>query len=155
MTTTSKLTTLALVSAILSTHATIAQTRKVIFVCEHGAAKSVIAASYFNKLAKERNLDYIAECRGTSPDSVVSLKTQEGLTKDNVYDTTTRPTKLQISDTTNAERIILFTPLPPYLNTNIKTENWSDIENVDAAYAKRRDAILKKINILLDSLENH
>jgi arsenate reductase (thioredoxin) len=152
--TTSKLTTLALVSIMLSVSA-IAQTRKIIFVCEHGAAKSVIAASYFNKLAKERNLDYVAECRGTSPDSVVSLKTQEGLTKDNVYDTNTRPTKLQISDTTNVERIILFTPPPPYLNTNIKTENWSDIENVDAEYSKRRDAILKKINILLDSLEKN
>ena len=80
-----------------------AQTKKIIFVCEHGAGKSVVAASYFNKLAKERNLDYVAECRGTNPDSSVSLKTQEGLTKDNVYDVNTKPTKLQISDTTNAD----------------------------------------------------
>lgn len=26
----------------------------VLFVCEHGAAKSVIAAAHFNKIAKER-----------------------------------------------------------------------------------------------------
>ena len=28
----------------------------VIFVCEHGAAKSLIAAAYFNKLAAERGM---------------------------------------------------------------------------------------------------
>lgn len=27
---------------------------RIVFVCEHGAAKSVIAAAYFNKLAAER-----------------------------------------------------------------------------------------------------
>lgn len=129
------------------------QTKKIIFVCEHGAGKSVVAASYFNKLAKDRNLDYVAECRGTNPDSIVSLKTQEGLTKDDVYDVNTKPTKLQLSDTTNAERIILFTAAPPGLNTKVKIENWSDIEYVDAEYQKRRDAIIQKINSLLDTLE--
>jgi arsenate reductase (thioredoxin) len=141
--------------AMLLINSTMAQTKKIIFVCEHGAGKSVVAASYFNKLAKERNLDYVAECRGTNPDSIVSLKTQEGLTKDNVYDANTKPKKLQLSDTTNAERIILFTTSPPGLNTNVKIENWSDTENVDAEYQKRRDAIVQKINNLLDTLEKH
>jgi len=131
------------------------QTKKIIFVCEHGAGKSVVAASYFNKLAKERNLDYVAECRGTNPDSIVSLKTQEGLTKDGVYDANTKPAKLRLSDTTNAERVILFTTTPPGLNTKVKIEDWSEIENVDAEYQKRRDAIIQKINSLLDTLEKH
>jgi hypothetical protein len=58
-----------------------------------------------------------------------------------------------INDTANVERIILFTTLPPELKTNIKTENWSNIQNVDADYEKRRNAIIKKITELLDSLE--
>ena len=36
----------------------------VIFVCEHGAAKSVVATAYFNKLASERGLPYRASFRG-------------------------------------------------------------------------------------------
>lgn len=135
------------------TQVVMAQDKKIIFVCEHGAAKSVIAASYFNKLAKERNLDYVAECRGTDPDSVVSTSVKDGLTKDNMFDPNTKPKKLLISDTVNVERIILFTPLPSDINTAIKTENWSQIENVDADYSKRRNAIVKKINELLDALE--
>jgi protein-tyrosine-phosphatase len=146
-------TPLLFVLAILLTHTSMAQEKKIIFVCEHGAAKSVIATSYFNKMAKERNLDYKAECRGTDPDSVVSKSVKEGLTKDNVFDPDTKPQKLLISDTANVERIILFTTLPPDLKTNIKTENWSNIQNVDADYEKRRNAIIKKINELLDSLE--
>lgn len=131
----------------------IAQEKKIIFVCEHGAAKSVIAASYFNKMAKERNLDYVAECRGTFPDSVVSPAIKDNLTKEKVFDPNTKPRKLQISDTAHVERIILFTTLPPDLKTDIKTEDWSNIQNVDADYEKRRNAIVKKINELLDSLE--
>jgi protein-tyrosine-phosphatase len=132
---------------------TMAQNKKIIFVCEHGAAKSVIAATYFNEMAKERNLEYAAECRGTFPDSVVAPGIRDGLTKDKLFDATMQPRKLLASDTSDVERIILFTPLPSYMDGSIKTEDWSNIENVDAEYSKRRDAIVKKISELLDTLE--
>lgn len=139
--------------SLLLTNVTMAQTKKIIFVCEHGAAKSVIAATYFNKMAKERNLNYTAECRGTDPDSVVSKSAQEGLTKDKVFVPGTKPQRLAITDTANVERIILFTKLPSEIKTDIKTENWSTLPNLDTDYEKRRNAIVSKINELLDSLE--
>jgi len=40
----------------------------VVFVCEYGAAKTVIAAAYFNKMATEQGLAYRAITRGTAPD---------------------------------------------------------------------------------------
>ncbi len=101
-----------------------AQTKKIVFVCEHGAAKSVIATAYFNKMAKERNLDYEAICRGTFPDSTVSQSAKVGLTRDELFDDSVTPIKLTISDTTNTEMIILFTKLPADFNTSIKTEDW-------------------------------
>ena len=42
----------------------------VVFVCEHGAAKSVVATAYFNKLAAERNLPFRATFRGTVPRTI-------------------------------------------------------------------------------------
>src|SRR5438552_2704780 len=39
----------------------------ILFVCEHGAARSTIAAAYFNKLAKEKGLNYKAIFRGINP----------------------------------------------------------------------------------------
>ncbi len=48
------------------------QTPIIVFVCEHGAAKSVIAATYFNKLANEKGLNLKAIARGTHPDQELS-----------------------------------------------------------------------------------
>jgi arsenate reductase len=135
------------------TQLSMAQNKKIIFVCQHGAAKSVIAASYFNKLASDRKLNYTAECRGIDPDSAVSSSAKEGLIKDNMFDAQTKPQKLVPGDTANVDMIVLFTPLPADLQTAIKTENWSQVENVDADYSKRRQAIVEKINELLDNLE--
>ena len=41
--------------------------KAVVFVCEHGAAKSVVATAYFNTLAAERGLPFRATFRGTAP----------------------------------------------------------------------------------------
>lgn len=41
----------------------------VLFVCPHGAAKSGLAAAYFQHLAELRGLPYTAVCAGTEPDS--------------------------------------------------------------------------------------
>jgi arsenate reductase (thioredoxin) len=142
-----------IVFTITLTQITMAQEKKIIFVCHHGAAKSVIAASYFNKLAKERNLNYVAEFRGTDPDSAVAPGAKEGLAKDNVVVPDAKPQKLTISDTANAERIILFTPVPADITNSIKSENWSAIQNIDGDYESRKNAIVKKINELLDMLE--
>jgi protein-tyrosine-phosphatase len=52
---------------------------KVLFVCEHGAAKSIIAVAHFNKLAKERGLPHRAVARGTHPDPTFAPKAISGL----------------------------------------------------------------------------
>jgi arsenate reductase (thioredoxin) len=129
------------------------QIKKVVFVCEHGAGKSVVAAAYFNKIAKDRNLDWEASCRGTNPDEEVSTPTKEGLKSDNLLDPALSPKKLSQSDTSNVEKIILFTKLPDYFKTSIKSEDWSSLPNIDAKYEVRRDALIKKINEFFDSFE--
>ena len=44
-------------------------TPQVLFVCEHGNVKSLMAASYFNQLAAKRGLRLRAISRGSAPDS--------------------------------------------------------------------------------------
>jgi arsenate reductase len=142
--------------AILLSLTTCGQTQpnKVIFVCEHGAAKSVIAAAYFNKIAKERNLNWEAVSRGTSPDATIGQSTKEGLIADHLYDQTFIPKKLSVKDTSNAKAIIRFTALPgEFNNSNVRTENWSSLRDIDSGYTLRRDAIVEQINIFLDSLQ--
>ena len=54
----------------------------VVFVCEHGAAKSVIATAYFNKIAAERGLHARAVYRGVNPQDALSVSALKGLRDD-------------------------------------------------------------------------
>ena len=58
------------------------QTQTILFVCEHGSAKSVIAAAHFNRLAKQRGLPHCAIARGINPDAEISLQLRLNLAKD-------------------------------------------------------------------------
>jgi hypothetical protein len=84
----------------------------VIFVCEHGAAKSIIAAAYFNQLANRRKLNLSAVARGTNPDPLISELTIEGLSKDGLIPTESAPQKLSWEDVKSAQRIVSFCELP-------------------------------------------
>ena len=44
----------------------------VLFLCPHGAAKSVIAAAMFNELAHRRHLEITASSAGTEPDDEIN-----------------------------------------------------------------------------------
>jgi arsenate reductase len=46
--------------------------RTVLFLCPHNAAKSVIAAAYFGRLAAERGVTLRASSAGTDPDPGVA-----------------------------------------------------------------------------------
>src|SRR5437764_7780185 len=70
----------------------------VIFVCEHGAAKSVIATAYFNKFAAERGLPYRATFRGTSPQAELSERTVTALRADGIVVPAGKPTAIDQDD---------------------------------------------------------
>jgi len=121
---------------------------KIVFVCEHGAAKSIIAATYFNKLAKERGLDIHAIARGTNPDEELSPKTIIGLQEDGLIPNETIPLLLSQSDLDSAQRIITFCELPQEYRESMDIEDWSDVPPVSENYVTARDAILQHMQHL-------
>ncbi len=52
---------------------------QVVFVCEHGSVKSLIAASYFNQRAKAKDSSVRAMARGVAPEPAVPLVILDGL----------------------------------------------------------------------------
>ena len=98
---------------------------KIIFVCEHGAAKSIIAAAYFNKLAEESNSELRAVARGTNPDRELSPKTIAGLQEDGLTPTESIPQELSLADLESAQRIVAFCELPEEYQSNVVVERWS------------------------------
>jgi hypothetical protein len=131
---------------------TFAQTKKIVFVCEHGSAKSVIAAAYFNKLAKEKNIRWEAVSRGNNPDKGLPEKTKKLLASDKLLDVTFVPQKISQLDIDEAEQVIIFNDLPGDINGKNKVGYWLGIQSVNDDFQKLRDDIVEKINPLIDSL---
>ena len=123
----------------------------IVFVCQHGAAKSVIAAAYFNKLASERQLNFHAIARGVTPQPDVSPSTVEGLEKDGVPTSGQKPRALTREDLEHAVRVIAFCPLPAPLAKGHRVESL-DVPSPMDAYETSRDAILARVRNLMDEL---
>jgi protein-tyrosine-phosphatase len=123
----------------------------VVFVCEHGSAKSVVAAAYFNQVAQQQTLPLHAISRGTNPDPEISPAVIEGLRKDQISLPADKPTKLTSAEASSALKVISFCELPDAINTQT-VERW-EVPPLSEDYSKSRDAIVKKINELIQVLK--
>ena len=125
----------------------------IVFVCEHGAAKSVIATAYFNKLAAERGLPVRATFRGTAPQDDLSARAVEGLRADGVTVPAGKPTAVDENDITHASHIFAIgCTLPDKARVSGKAADWSDVPD-DQGYGPMRDAIVRHVMQLLDQLQ--
>ena len=128
---------------------------KILFVCEHGAAKSIIAAAYFNKLAHERGLNLQAIARGTEPDDQVSPVTIQGLAQDGLTSTESIPQKLLPNEITSVQHVIAFGDLfnkEDYQDVEI--ENWNEVPPVSKDYQVARDAIVEQLHQLIAKMDD-
>jgi protein-tyrosine-phosphatase len=131
-----------------------ANSATVVFVCEHGAAKSVIAAAHFNRLATERGLPFRAVSRGTKPDDVVAAGVRVGLAADGIDVSSWRPTAVSDQDIRQATQVVsLATDLPKTKpSAKSKLLEWNDIPSVSENYDVARTAIVEQVRKLLDML---
>lgn len=130
-----------------------AKTETVLFVCEHGAAKSVIAASYFDKLAKERGLNYRAVFRGTNPDPVLNPVAEKGLNDDGISTQGLKPQLVTHTDLETASKVVtLGCALPDKQSVASKIEEWNDVPSPSQDFKAARDDIFKKVSRLVDEL---
>jgi arsenate reductase (thioredoxin) len=127
--------------------------KMIVFVCEHGAAKSILAATYFNKFAGESRLDVWAIARGTNPDPGVSHQTIDGLIQDGLIPIESKPQKLTVFDLQSARRVVSFCELPAKFQQSSTVEFWKDVPPVSENYARARDVIVNHIRQLLASFE--
>jgi arsenate reductase len=84
------------------------QTQKVAFVCLHGSAKSLIAAEYFNKLARARGLAIHATTSGPEPDPEVPTNVIEGMKTRGIDVHAYRPTLIAAEQLSDANLIVSF-----------------------------------------------
>ena len=127
--------------------------KKVVFVCEHGAAKSIIAAAEFNRLAEEKRLPYRAISRGTHPDPEFAAGVVTGLKKDGFSVPAGKPQLLSATDVKGSQRVVtLGCKLPDALSAGVKTEDWADISSPSKDYNAARADIGRHVRQLIDEL---
>jgi len=124
----------------------------IVFVCEHGAAKSVIATAYFNKLAAERGLPFRATFRGTAPQDDLSVRAVAGLKEDGIDIPVGKPSAISDKDIADATHIFAIgCTLPDKAGRSGKAADWSDVPD-DQGYGPMRDAIVRHVKQLMDEL---
>ena len=124
------------------------------FVCEHGAARSVIAAAWFNKLAAEQHLPYRAVARGVTPQDNLSASTVAGLRRDGVEFPSEKPKGLTKLEADSAAAVMTFYPLPAAMKPE-QPESTFEVPAPGDGYDQSRDAILVHVKALLDDLQGH
>ena len=128
-------------------------TPTILFVCEHGAAKSVIAAAYFDKLAKDRNLDYKAVFRGVNPDAALNATAAKGLKEDGIDIAGWKPVLVERRDVDDASRVVtLGCTLPAGISKASMVTDWSNVASPSQNYEYARDDIKKRVQKLVDDL---
>lgn len=129
------------------------QKQTIVFVCEHGSAKSVVAAAHFNRLAAERGLMLRAVARGTDPDDEIAPNAASGLRADELVAGEGSPAKLTKADAAGAARVVTFCELPEAYVTAALVERWDGVPPVSENYEKARDEMVGRVRRLLDELE--
>jgi arsenate reductase len=125
----------------------------VLFVCEHGAAKSIIAAAEFNRIASQRGLAHRAISRGTNPDPQFAPGVIAGLRKDGLSVPSGKPQLLTAADIKKADRVVtLGCKLPEPQSSAGKTADWSDIASPSQSYDAARKDIARHVQQLVDEL---
>ena len=125
---------------------------KVVFVCEHGAAKSVIAAKELEKLARERGISIQAVSRGTTPEPEIPASVRTGLKADGIDIGTMKPVQVKPEDVRDAARVISFGPDLSAVAGQKRVDDWGATPDVSANFAAARDYIVKRLQTLLDQI---
>ena len=128
--------------------------QELVFVCDHGSAKSMIAAAYFNQIAAQRGLNYHAVSRGITVDAELQGATRQGLQNDGLSIQGLIPKELTEKLAQQARQVITIglEKRPAYLQ-NLTTMEWNDVPPVSVDYQKSRDNMKQKIESLLLQLE--
>jgi len=127
--------------------------KTVVFVCEHGAAKSVVAAAHFNRLAQERGLRFHAISRGTVPDPSVPEFVRNGLKADGApVPASFVPTRITPGDAAAAVRVVTFDVTLPDDVKPAHATNWTGVPNFSDGFGPARSDIRGRVEALLRQL---
>jgi arsenate reductase len=129
-----------------------AQTPTIIFLCLHNAAKSVIAAAYWQRLADQRRLGVRATSAGTDPDPAVSPMVVEALLAEGLDVRDHRPRRATREELMTAWRVVsLGCDLGDLAPPGLAVDRWDDVPSPSTDLHAALDVIATHVLRLADA----
>jgi arsenate reductase len=141
-----------IIAAMFVSPVTKAQDGQVVFVCEFGTAKSLMAASYFNQLAEQKGLAVRALARASAPkDTAVSAAVVKGLREDGIDVSGFNAVKVSAEEVANSQRVVLIgTELPVSTQKpDARLESWNNVPRVSGNFPAASKMLKQQIEKLL------
>lgn len=121
---------------------------RVLFLCQHGGAKSVIAAAYFNRLADERGLPFDAtSAAAEEPYDAVPAPVADYLERDGVDVRELKPHHVTPDEIESAARIVAIDCQIP------GAERWDDVPPASEDLEGSAAAIRRHVEALAEELD--
>lgn len=125
----------------------------VLFMCPHGAAKSVLASAYFQRAARERGLNVRVISAGTDPDAQVAPTVAKHLKATGYEVPIAQPRRATADDMAQADIVIsIGCDLKDLPAPRGAVRRWDDVpapsEDFAAADAKIKERVLQLIDEL-------
>jgi len=126
--------------------------KKIAFVCLHGSAKSLIAAEYLNRCARERNLPLSATTSGPAPDPEVPPHVIDGLLRRGIDTRQSRPAMVSADALAQADHIVSFgCDLERLVPPARLIERWDECPAVDDDFDVAWEFITGRVERLMRS----
>ena len=130
-----------------------AKTTSVLFMCPHGAAKSVLASAYFERYAKERGLKVRVVSAGTDPDEAVTPAVAAHLAKNGYAVPAAKPRRATAADFAEADLVIsIGCDVKELPSKHAALIDWSDVPDVSAGFATADAKLRERVMQLVDEL---
>jgi arsenate reductase (thioredoxin) len=125
----------------------------VLFMCPHGAAKSVLASAYFQRAAKERGLNVQVLSAGTDPDAQVSPKVAAHLRSKGYDVPIDTPRRVTAEDMAATDVVVSLgcdlKDMPPRRGTLV---TWDDVPAPSEDFAAADRKIHERVTQLVEDL---
>jgi arsenate reductase (thioredoxin) len=130
------------------------QGHTILFVCEHGSAKSIIAAAHFNDMANKNGLPYRAIARGVHPDKEIPPHVKSGLAAEGLDIRGWQPKRFSEGDALRSDRVITLGCTLPTAKSVVtrKVQEWNDVPSPSENHQNASRIIAERVALLLREL---
>ena len=128
-------------------------TLTVVFVCQHGSAKSLIAAQHFNRIAAQSGISMTAVCAGLEPYAEVPAPVVTGLAENGIDVSGFIPQQLTSETFAGAAHVVHFgCTIEPHVVNAVTVEDWGDVPAVSDGFELAHNIIVHRVERLIDTI---